>query len=497
VIGLRSRRVASERGRRSAGGVKRGWSRVAVATVCTPLVVALALATLRPAPEPAAGGAAPTATPMAATDLICPTPFGTDPRLLVSQASPADSAGDGQTGNGAGGKVTVGPVNSVDDSADSLELTPGGVVTAPRPTSAHVIAGSGSRAAGLTASLVVRKPLAGIGCGTPQSDQWFTGLGAGPTHSSQLELVNPDTANAVADVTVFGEQGIIDVPDLRGVAVPPRSRTVFKLAEVLPQRGQLGLRVRVSRGRLGAYVSDRSDELGGATSVEWMPAQAEPARRAVLLGLPRGRGQHRLVVTNPGPDVSAVSVRVSTPSADFAPTGLAPVQIPPESVGVIALTDVIQDAVGPPKGGKKLDPDQTGLGLIVEASEPVGAVLRSLADDDLSFTGSHAAITHGWAPIPKPIERAALMVGGVAEPAKVTVRFVGGQGGVVATNELSVPGGATKQIEIPEKTAAIDLQSKTGFSAAVLMTGKSGDVVMSVPPVATDLLVPHTRPTLR
>ncbi|WP_442940283.1 DUF5719 family protein [Nocardioides sp. B-3] len=46
------------------------------------------------------------------------------------------------------------------------------------------------------------------------------GVGAAPEHSSTLELVNPDGGPAVADVTVLGPSGPVDVPALRGVTVP-------------------------------------------------------------------------------------------------------------------------------------------------------------------------------------------------------------------------------------------------------------------------------------
>ena len=41
----------------------------------------------------------------------------------------------------------------------------------------------------------------------PAAVRWFTGVGAGASHRSVLELTNPDAGTAVADVTVLGRAG--------------------------------------------------------------------------------------------------------------------------------------------------------------------------------------------------------------------------------------------------------------------------------------------------
>ena len=149
-----------------------------------------------------------------------------------------------------------------------------------------VVDGSGDLAAGL----VVTRSGAGsaVACDRPVPERWFTGAGASAEHASTLTLVNPDKGPAVADVTVWDGSGLVDVPALRGIRVPGSGSTSFDLADVIPSRDALALRVQVSRGRLASSVVDVVDPVGRDRPVrEWLPAQAAPAATSYVAG--RGR----------------------------------------------------------------------------------------------------------------------------------------------------------------------------------------------------------------
>ena len=479
-----------------------------IAVVAAPVLVAAALGTVKTSPQPATAATPPTPSALDAIVLLCPSPLGSDPTLSVARAEESVLEGADEQPEG---EIRVG----LGDAGEPLKVPVGGVAVAPPSNKAEVVSGTGSMAPGLVGSLVEAKPLAASDCGSAAAEQWFTGLGAGPTHASQLELVNPDDANAVADVTVYSDEGIVDVSELRGIAVPAGSSVPLNLAELLPQRGQLGLKVSVSRGRLGVFVVDQDDELGaGDSSQEWVPAQPEPAVTSVLLGVPTSSdGEQKLVVTNPGPNEAVVSLKVLTATSAFVPSGLPELQIPPESVGVFTLSDALAVApTAPPKDKKdkkdkkkadKADEQavaqEAPLGLLLESSEPVASSLRSVVGGDLSFTGADAPVDQGRIVVPAvdPTDGVSLVLsnGPVATAAKV--RFLDAKGDVVAKQDVTGVEFAAVEVKVPAGTASISVDSVPGVSAALLVTGAKGNVVLTLRPLLTTLLVPAVQPTIR
>ena len=140
--------------------------------------------------------------------------------------------------------------------------------------------------------------------------------------------------------------------------------------------------MHTSRGRLAAYVVDSYDQLGaGATGQDWLPAQAEPATANLLLGLTKGAGERTLVLSNPGADEVRATITVVTPTSTFAPTGVEPVRVAPDSTEAVSLDDVLVQAA---KDG--------AIGLLVESNHPVTTSLRQFSGADLSLLGAAPAV---------------------------------------------------------------------------------------------------------
>ena len=470
--------------RRAGASTQRSRSPLVLAILGVPVLIISALGTLNPSEEPAAGPRAPQSAPLSSIDLVCPSPLGPSPSISVTRAEATQTGAE----TGEQGRVVVG----AGPDQTPLSVPVGAVVSAPTAVGPTVVVGAGASAPGLSAMVAQEQPRAASVCAVPEPDLWFTGLGAGPTHGSVIELINPDEANGVADITIFSEEGILDVPALRGIAVLGNSSTRLSLAEILPRRGQLGARVTVSRGRLGVAVIDRNDELGeGDVSTEWVPAQSGPSTSNLLLGLP-DVGQHQLVITNPGADEALVSVQVITPTAPFVPTGVAQLQVPPESVGVLSVSDVVSDAIGAE------GPD--GLGLVVEASTPVVTALRSLVAGDLSFTGPAETIEQGWQLVPavRARDRAGLVLWGGPEPATGTVRVLDGSGATLIEREVSLAALAADKLKLPPEAAIVEVVSTGGgLAAAISVSGERGSVVVALRRVLTSSLIPDVRPALR
>lgn len=290
----RSREAAPDRGRRGTRRVatprERSVDPVLLLACLIPLLTVAALATVNPAPTEE-GSRVPTTTPITRTVLVCPAAVGGADGVRVALADPAVSG-------------------ALRASGEDLTIQAGAVASL-RDRSPVVLRAEGALASGL---LAVRDGAAGgTDCVTPQNDTRFTGVGSGPEHSSVLTLVNPDAGPAVADIVVHAAGGVQEVAGLRGVAVPARGTLRLALADLVPRREDLSLRILVTRGRLASSVLDTVEPLASADrATAWLPSNAAPSTDALLLGVNRGGGERTLVLTNEGEDETQVQLRAVT-----------------------------------------------------------------------------------------------------------------------------------------------------------------------------------------
>lgn len=475
--------VGSERepGRRSAAP-RRRVTPASVLAVLLPVVTLVAALLLQPAAAPRTGSG-PSELPLDAASLVCP---GTDGPADVGVAS---LAGDPGSGAGAGsGQVTASTGTDVTD----LAVGPGRVTTASRRGAATVLSATGSLAPALLATRTVAAPLAATPCAPTASTQWFTGVGAAADHGSVLELVNPDAGTAIADVTVLTGTGPEDVPALRGVAVPAGTASRFDLSQVVPRRGDLALRVDVVRGRLGASVQDRDDPLDGqAATSDWLPAQTGPATSTVLLGLTRGTGTRRLSIANPGDDEVSVTVRVISPRATFAPEGLDPLRVPPQSTDGVDLDDLLAEAAR-----------RGGIGLLVESSGPVTASLRQVTGPssgtdpaDLSLLAALDAVSDPTAVV-VPAGRARLLVAAGDTDAALSVTATAADGSALATREVELTAGTAANVSLPRGTALATIDTGGAAVRGAVLVQRPGATVLPLRGLQRTLVVPDTRPGL-
>lgn len=453
-------------GRRSA--VRRAVSPTAAIAVLLPLLTVGALALVRP-DEPTPVVRPAEQVPPSRVDLVCPPGEGDD-RLALATAAGAG----GEAGTRVPGADEPTPVELRQDAVTEVDQQ--------EPV---LVRGTGELAAQLIGARSRERGLAATECVLPRPDYWFTGLGAGATHRSILELANPDQGPAVADVTVWTGNGEIDVPTLRGVTVPGGADLSLDLAEVVPRRGELAVHVAVSRGRLGATVVDEIPALGAQDRVAgWLPPAGEPATDQLLLGLAGGTGDDTLVVANPGADEARVEVRVVTEDASFVPEGLDEVRVRGGSVETVTLTSTVRDQVR-----------QGAIGLQVVATEPVTTTLRSVVDGDL---------VHAQPVSAADVATTALVPGGDAH---VVLGRAGGAG-VAAVAAYDADGKRLRQrqvelaegtggvIDLPRGTALVRVTPRrTSVAAAVVVKG-DGATVVPMQALVRFGLVPDVRPGL-
>ncbi|QIK75601.1 DUF5719 family protein [Nocardioides piscis] len=436
---------------------------VELVAIVLPILTIAALALVRPLVDPVVDRA-PTDAPLVSATLVCPAALDASRTVALANA------------DGATGEVT----SRIPDE-DVIEVDG----TSRRGVDRSFVAqAQGDLAAGLIATRY--GDAAATLCRAPQPEQWFTGVGAAPEHSSTLELVNPDGGPAVADVTVLGPTGPVEVPALRGVTVPGGETLRFDLAEVVPTRDELAVRVLVSRGRLGASVVDQVDELGrGARSRDWLPSQSEASTSAYLLGLGGRAGDRTLVVANPGADEARVDLQVVTKESEFAPADVEEIRVAPMSTETVDLTDLL---------GGRAAAGATGLRLV--SNVPVTASLRTLADGDLSHAVA-GQLVESRAALALPQGPTRLVLGGADALGAATYVVTDEEGEEVARERVELTPGTSSRVKLPADGAVVDVRMEDAGAVVALEAGPPGLSVLPLTELVLTGRIADVRPALR
>ena len=367
----------------------------------------------------------------------------------------------------------------------TVSVRTGRVTSVRRDPGPVLVTGVDALAPGIVAGRSGDAPLTAVDCSPTAPEQWFTAVGAGATHSSVVELVNPNPGRAVADVLVWSPNGPLDVPGLRGVTVPGGSSTRLDLGEVVPRRGELMLEVSTLRGQVSASVLDTYDELGtGVRASDWLSGQAAPAPENVLLGLVRGPGERTLVLGNPGETELRAEVQVVTPRSVFTPAGLEPVRVAPGTAQKVTLSSLLEEVTG-----------QGAIGLVVSSTGPVTATLRQVVDGDLSLLPPAAPIAEPTALV-VPQGRKRLMLADPSAVGVATVTALTADGEELLSERLELKPDTAANLALPEDAELVVLTpERASVRATVLVVGEGHAVVRMRELVRTGL-VPDVRPGL-
>jgi hypothetical protein len=418
----------------------------------------------------------PALTQLTSTTVVCPT------------AGPVSPQGGVGTASGASGDVTV----SSGDSSSTVPVSPG-VVTPLSGAGPAVIQGDDALAPGLLGIRYGTAPLTTQACSIPTSAQWFAGVGSGPEHDSVIELVNPDSGPADADITLYGKREFTR-RKLHGITIPAHRTVRLDLGKLAPKRVLLSAQVAVTRGRLAVHVLDtRTDLVTHQVVREWLPPQAAPALDLQLLGLPTGPGQRTLQVANPGEDVARAEVKIVTDDTTFAPAALGSVTIQPGSTTTVAMTKVLAKAFA-----------DGAVGVQVTADAPVVASMLTQFASDAVVTVPDTEIRSGTATLlPVVPAKAPAKAGG---PVTATAYVAADAAGVITVKAYDTAGqplpdqrvglqqGHTATIRLPKGAAYVQVTpERTVIRAAVVVQG-DGASVLPMQELLTQGLVPHIHP---
>lgn len=460
-------------GRRSTSRRTR-FNLTTVLAVLLPVLCALALLLVRPG-EAEESISPPTRTALTAATVVCPAPMEGAPDVALTSAA-----------DGVDGDVRVG----LGDRTTKARVITGQVTTVGRGDGPAAVTGEGDTAPGLTAARFGDAQKSAAGCVAPAPIAWFTGVGAGAGHTSVLELVNPDSGTAVADITVYGRSGVVDAPRVRDVSVPGGSTVRLDLGAIVPRRDELAIRVVASRGRIGSSVLDRYDEVGAAElTQDWLPAQDEPSTSTTMMGLAPGSGRRTLVIANGGDDEVRADLQIVTEQSVFTPRGVREIRIPPRSVQRVSVSSVLGPAI-----------QDGATGVRVTSSAPVTATLRSFVEGDLSHAVPADRIDAAstlLVPAGTKGDTTSLLLAGAERAGDVTVVSRAASGEQLDSTRVEITPDRGITVKLPAQAVLVTVTpARTAVTGSVLVQGRPGAAVLPLRRPVLSGLVPAVRPGL-
>ncbi|MDH6580058.1 DUF5719 family protein [Kitasatospora sp. MAP5-34] len=454
----------------TGGGARTGQSLLAAAVV---LAAVFGIAELRPPVTPAAAavkGAATTAQ-VERTSLVCPQPLqgltGSTSYTLFSPAGAKATGGAGYLSDVAQPPATpaASPAPSGTPggapSGSRLVLTkPGVPATGPAatgdtaPGTLAVATGGYAPGFSVTQTTTVTDQsgvgMSGINCTPAGTSFWFSGVSTAGDRVDYVSLVNADSVPAVVDLKLYGDKGPIDNDAATGITLPAGSSQDLRLPTFAQNVNDLALHVIARSGRVGAAVHATD----GTKGADWIPASVEPTSSVVLPGLPADMSAARLVIVAPGDDDADLKIQISGKNGWFTPAGHETIHV---KAGMIAATD-LQQVVG----GTTQQVNRGEVGALrLTPSDPAHPtpIVASIRVDRSQNGKSDAAWITGSALIGQRAGIAENRGGGAGtlyltssgDAAKVKVSVSAGSGGgTPASQEVSIPAGATVGMQVPE-----------------------------------------------
>nr|WP_239062230.1 DUF5719 family protein [Streptomyces sp. SID13031] len=413
------------------------------------------------------GTGGPTRTIVNRTALSCPAPGpGGKIQSSVDAVSPYLPK-DTPIADGAATPLSIGPLPATSDPIGSV-LVRGKIASTAKTAKPEPLAiqGIGPLAAGTvgtsttTSTEGVNRGMASVPCEIPGSEFWFVGASGATGRRDILELTNLDSINAEVNITVYSANGLLDLPNARGIVVPARGSTQVYLNLLAPKRRDLALHVESSGGRVSPALRDNATNGKNPAGVDWINPSAPPATSLVVPGIAPGKGTRILTLANPSDLQASATLTVNGPNGPFKPANLSTMQIPAGTVKSIRLDAVL---LGDPSA------------VTVSSDQPLTASTRTIdaSGTDFAVIGSAEALTGpAYLVLPAHTEPAQLQITAPSKTASVRFELRDLAGKTLASRSLDVVNGATTMIPFkaqPRPTYLMVEQVKGSVVAAVTL----------------------------
>ncbi|MFD7894458.1 DUF5719 family protein [Streptomyces sp. NPDC059743] len=425
--------------------------------VATALAAVTGFATLTaPDSTGAAVAQAPARLPVERTSQLCPAPSMSDiAETTYTSFTPAGTSGAGTSGSaeltesivtlaGTAGNTKDTQKDKKDDGSDGKKTDsaqnkqnkaflalkePGKPVSAEASgAEAPALVGSadGRFAPGwttqqtTTVSVGGARGLLGMTCAGPDTDFWFPGASTEASRQDYVHLTNPDDSAAVADIEVYGKDGVLKSEVGEGIPVPGRSSVPVLLSTLTSETApDATVHVTSRTGRVGAVVRVADEKAGS----DWLAASGDPASRVVLPGIPADATDVRLVAFAPGEDDADLKVQLAGADGTITPAGTETLHVKSRMTASVDLADVTKGEAG----SLVLSPVQSGR------ATPVVAALRVVrgkgADQEIAFIPATAPIASRGTVADNHAKGSMLSLTAPGAAAKVKVTSSAGTGG--------------------------------------------------------------------
>ncbi|MGW5424383.1 DUF5719 family protein [Streptomyces sp. NPDC003943] len=513
-------------------------SLIAVATALA-AVTGVAVLTAPDGTAPVAT-ALPTRLPVERAGLLCPVPSTSEvaETAYTSYTPAATGKGTGQTAGQSGGQTTgqtggqkaakaelkpataatlPGEDASSDDKSKKPKApkAPATVTQAGTPVTAEadgpdapalIGTASGALAPGWTVQQTTVVPaggargLLGVGCTAPDTDFWFPAASTAKDRQDYVHLTNPDDSAAVADIELYGPEGVLKSQVTEGIPVPAHSSVPVLLPTLTADPAQQDVTVHVTTrsGRVGAVVGVADEKAGS----DWLPASADPAGTAVLPGIPADATSVRLVAYAPGDDDADLKVQLVTPTGTIVPAGAGTLHVKSGMTAAVDLPDLTRGEPGSllltPADPKKATPVVAAL-----------RVARGKGDkQEVAFIPATGAIEGRATVADNRAKGATLALTAPAASAEVRITAsAGSDGGTPVTRTVTVKGGTTLSMDAPvpdglKGSYAITVEHLSGgpvHASRTLALPQDGIPMFTVQPLVDDrgtVQVPKARQDL-
>ncbi|MEU9995998.1 DUF5719 family protein [Streptomyces sp. NPDC050848] len=409
------------------------------------------------------GAKAPAKLPVERSSLLCPAPSSSE--LAETDYT---SYTPGSTGSGSSTAAASAAPATAQLKAAPTAATPGGT-TAKKPGAAKAPATvtqpgkpvaaeangptapalTGSATGGLAPGWTVQQTtvvtaggargLLGVTCTAPDTDFWFPAASTAKGRQDYVHLTNPDDSAAVADIELYGPEGVLKSQLTEGIPVPAHSTVPVLLSTLTGDAPAADLTVHVTTrsGRVGAVVGAADDKLGS----DWLPASADPAGTAVLPGIPADATSVRLVAYAPGENDAELKIQLVGETGTIVPASAQSLHVKSGMTAAVDLPDLTRGETGSllltPSDPKKSTPFVAAL-----------RVTRGKGDkQEVAFIPATAAIGTRATVADNRAAGSTLSLTAPGEAAQVKVTASAGTGGGTPVSKtVTVKAGTTTEV---------------------------------------------------
>jgi len=127
--------------------------------------------------------------------------------------------------------------------------------------------------------------LAGAACQNPSSDIWLVGGSTSTGRESLLIIRNPSPVDATVDLEIFGEEGLLELPGLSGLAVTSGKTLVLPMAGLAPKAKTFVTHVTSKGGAIAAWLQVKSVRGLAAAGLDYVSPSIGASLSQVIPGI--------------------------------------------------------------------------------------------------------------------------------------------------------------------------------------------------------------------